>query len=158
MTVFAIFISLVFAIVFPILLPNDSLITHKEGTTNGYGSGAAYNPASIQQMFRISGFYLFLFIGLVVISTILIATAKRRTTKFISFGIGAIAFSYFLSVFVNIKHLITEYESSTTTYSLSLSSIFMLILFITVLICDIIILVGTLTPKPIKENKEPETI
>ena len=62
MTVFAIFISLVFAIVFPILLPNDSLVTHKEATTSGYGSGSTYNPASVQQMFRISGFYLFLFI------------------------------------------------------------------------------------------------
>lgn len=153
MTVFAIILSLIFAIVFPLLI-SENAITYKPEST--------YSEKPIQNYFQINGFYLMIFIGLVVISTILIATAKNKSVKLGAYGAVVISTAYYFSVFLKIVKAVKDAAdnvTSSTKVSISAKPILMLVLFIAMIICTSIILANTLREKkPISESKEIETI
>ena len=154
MTVFAIILSLIFAIAFPLLI-SEKAITYKPEST--------YFVKTIQDYFELNGFYLMIFIGLVVISTILIATAKNKSVKLGAYGAVVISAAYYFSVFSKIVKALKDAADNvidSTKVSISAKPILMLVLFIAMIICASIILANTLLreKKPISESKKIETI
>ena len=149
MVVFSIFVSIIFAITFPIFLTNKAFVFNPVDS--------ATNTSTIQTFFGISGFYLFLFLGLIVVSTIMIPVAKKKAVKYGCFAVSIISFSYYLFVFMSMINKLDSIRDSvadTVTVRLSIPTVIILILFILMTVTSIITLSATAFVKENKEDKK----
>lgn len=92
--IISIIISIAFAISFPLLAFNNPYTTNSDIIKNNY-----INNQTIIGNLQLEGFYMMLFIAVVIIPTILLAVSKNKNVRYISFGTSLITLSYYIFAF-----------------------------------------------------------
>ena len=142
MGIISIIISIAFAIFFPLLAFNNPYTTNSETIKNNF-----INNQTIIGNLQIEGFYLMLFIGVVILPIILLAISKNKTVRYVSFGTSLITLSYYIYVFKKFVDYVIPFFDNNPGYGkeyylrVSSSASAILLILIVIAVIDVIFLV-----------------